>query len=118
MPLSSVGVLHGESGLNQSGMQNVNSQEVFTLDAAAQLSTNAAPLLTWKQSATEITLQGIQNQIIEIYQVFSNTGQKMSEFEPQHTIATIPLDQLSSGLYLVHVTTTKGQQQTFRFVKP
>lgn len=118
MPLSSVGVLHGESGLNQSVMQNVNSQEVFTLDAAAQLSTNAATLLTWKQSATEITLQGIQNQIIEIYQVFSNTGQKMSAFEPQHTIATIPLDQLSSGLYLVHVTTTKGQQQTFRFVKP
>ncbi|MEY4894902.1 MAG: hypothetical protein RL751_1724 [Bacteroidota bacterium] len=118
MPLSSVGVLHGESGLNQSVMQNVNSQEVFTLDAAANLATHNSALISWKQSATEITIQGLQNQIIENYQVFSNTGQKILALEAQLAVTTIPLDRLSSGLYLVHVTTTKGQQQSFRIVKP
>ena len=37
MPLASVGVLHGETGLNQQILQNVNSQNVFTLAPNAGL---------------------------------------------------------------------------------
>ena len=77
MPLSSVGVLHGETGLNLSVMQNVNTQDVFALNPAATIQENHNLFVSWKQTPTEITIHGIQNQGIENFQVFSNTGQKL-----------------------------------------
>jgi hypothetical protein len=118
MPLSSVGVLHGETGLNLSILQNVNTQEVFTLDAAAKLQENETTLVSWKQSATEITIQGLQNQSIESYQVFSNTGQKVRDFHANTPFASILLEQLQSGLYLINVEMNNGKSQVFRIVKP
>ena len=118
MPLSSVGVLHGETGLNLSILQNVNTQEVFTLDAAAKLQENETTLVSWKQSATEITIQGLQNQSIESYQVFSNTGQKVRDFHANMPFASILLEQLQSGLYLINVEMNNGKSQVFRIVKP
>ena len=118
MPLSSVGVLHGETGLNLSILQNVNTQEVFTLDAAAKLRENETTLVSWKQSATEITIQGLQDQCIESYQVFSNTGQKVRDIHANTPFASILLEQLQSGLYLINVEMNNGKSQVFRIVKP
>ena len=118
MPLSSVGVLHGETGLNLSILQNVNTQEVFTLDAAAKLQENETTLVSWKQSATEITIQGLQDQCIESYQVFSNTGQKVRDIHANTPFASILLEQLQSGLYLINVEMNNGKSQVFRIVKP
>jgi hypothetical protein len=118
MPLSSVGVLHGETGLNQSVMQNVNTQDVFTLNPAASIQENHNLFVSWKQNATEITIHSIHNQHIEICQVFSNTGQKVLEFQVNTPIASIPLEQLQSGLYLINIEMKSGKTQVIRFVKP
>jgi hypothetical protein len=118
MPLSSVGVLHGESGLNLNVLQNVNTQNVFTLDQSANLQETENNLVSWKQSTTEVMIHGVQNQVIERYQVYSNTGQTLLDEQVQNIAANIHLDRLSSGMYLVSVQTTKGQCQSFRIVKP
>ncbi|MFN5654019.1 MAG: T9SS C-terminal target domain-containing protein [Flavobacteriia bacterium] len=118
MPLSSVGVLHGETGLNLSVMQNVNTQDVFALNPAATIQENHNLFVSWKQTPTEITIHGIQNQGIENFQVFSNTGQKLLDVDVQNAVASIPLDRLSSGFYLVSVQGSHGQFQSFRIVKP
>jgi hypothetical protein len=118
MPLSSVGVLHGATGLNLSILQNVNTQDVFTLDAAAKLQEHEAAVVSWKQSASEITIHGLQNQVIENYQVFSNTGQKVIDVQLNAPTASILLEQLQSGLYLIHVEMNNGKSQVFRIVKP
>lgn len=118
MPLSSVGVLHGETGLNLSVMQNVNTQDVFALNPAATIQENHNLFVSWKQTPTEITIHGIQNQGIENFQVFSNTGQKLLVVDVQNAVASIPLDRLSSGFYLVSVQGSHGQFQSFRIVKP
>ena len=118
MPLSSVGVLHGETGLNLSVMQNVNTQDVFALNPAATIQENHNLFVSWKQTPTEITIHGIQNQGIENFQVFSNTGQKLLDVDVQNAVASIPLDRLSSGFYLVGVQGSHGQFQSFRIVKP
>jgi hypothetical protein len=118
MPLSSVGVLHGETGLNLSVMQNVNTQDVFALNPAATIQENHNLFVSWKQTPTEITIHGIQNQGIENFQVFSNTGQKLLDMDVQNAVASIPLDRLSSGFYLVGVQGSHGQFQSFRIVKP
>lgn len=118
MPLSSVGVLHGETGLNLSVMQNVNTQDVFAINPAATIQENHNLFVSWKQTPTEITIHGIQNQGIENFQVFSNTGQKLLDVDVQNAVASIPLDRLSSGFYLVSVQGSHGQFQSFRIVKP
>jgi hypothetical protein len=118
MPLSSVGVQHGETGLNQSVMQNVNNQDVFTLSQAATIQENHNLFVSWKQTASEITIQGLQNQSIKNYQVFSNTGQKILEMEVQNAAASVPLEQLQSGLYLINMELHNGKTQVIRFVKP
>ena len=118
MPLSSVGVLHGETGLNQSVMQNVNTQDVFTLNPAATIQENHNLFVSWKQNATEITIQGLQNQSIKNYQVFSNTGQKVLDHQVNTPSASVPLEQLQSGLYLIRTEMNNGKTQVIRFVKP
>ena len=118
MPLSTVGILHDQTGLNQSIMQNVNTQDVFTLAAAAELQEPVTMLVTWKQSASEITIQGIQNQLIANYKVFSNTGQKVIDMQVNALSSSLLLDQLHSGMYLINVELNNGQSQAFRFVKP
>lgn len=118
MPLASVGILHDETGLNQSIMQNVNTQDVFTLDAAAELQEQATMLVTWKQSASEITIQGVQNQFIAKYQVFSNTGQKVLDKQINAPAASVLLEQLQGGIYLINVELNNGKSQTFRIIKP
>jgi hypothetical protein len=118
MPLSSVGVLHGETGLNQSVMQNVNTQDVFTLNPAATIQENHNLLVSWKQNATEITIQCLQNQSIKNYQVFSNIGQKVLDHQVNTPSASVPLEQLQSGLYLIRTEMNNGKTQVIRFVKP
>jgi hypothetical protein len=118
MPLSSVGVLHGETGLNQSVMQNVNTQDVFTLNPTATIQENDNLFVSWKQNATEISIQGLQNQSIKNYQVFSNTGQKVLDHQVNTPSASVPLEQLQSGLYLIRTEMNNGQTQVIRFVKP
>jgi len=118
MPLSSVGILHGETGLNQSVMQNVNTQAVFTLNPSATIQENDNLFVSWKQNATEITIQGLQNQSIKNYQVFSNTGQKFLDHQVNTPSASVPLEQLQSGLYLINMEMNNGKTQVIRFVKP
>lgn len=117
MPLSSVGVLHGETGLNQSVMQNVNTQDVFTLNPSATIQENDNLLVSWKQNPTELTIQGLQNQSIKNYQVFSNTGQKVLDHQVNTPSASVPLEHLQSGLYLVNMEMHNGKTQVIRFVK-
>jgi hypothetical protein len=118
MPLASVGILHDETGLNQSIMQNVNTQDVFTLDAAAEVQEPATIFITWKQSASEITMQGVQNLLIANYQVFSNTGQKVLDKQINAPAASVLLEQLQGGMYLINVELNNGKSQVFRIVKP
>ena len=118
MPLSTVGILHEQTGLNQSIMQNVNSQEVFALAANANTQENNASLLTFMQTDSEFTFSVKNNHTIKNYVVFANSGQKISEVSSKDTKATIALEPLQSGIYLVTVETDNGQRQTFRFVKP
>jgi hypothetical protein len=118
MPLSSVGVLHGDTGLNQQILQNVNSQEVFALAANANTQENNPALFAIMQTDSEFTFSTKNNQTIKNYIVFSNSGQKICEVSSKDTKATIALEPLQSGIYLVTVETDNGQRQTFRFVKP
>jgi hypothetical protein len=118
MPLSSVGVLHGDTGLNLQILQNVNSQEVFTIAANANTQENNTSLFAFVQSENEFTFCVKNKQTIKNYIVFANSGQQICAVSSNETKASIALEPLQSGIYLVTVETDNGQRQTFRFVKP
>ena len=118
MPLSSIGVLHGDTGLNLQILQNVNSQEVFTIAANANTQENNTSLFAFVQSENEFTFCVINKQTIKNYIVFANSGQQICAVSSNETKASIALEPLQSGIYLVTVETDNGQRQTFRFVKP
>jgi len=118
MPLASVGVLHGETGLNQQILQNVNSQNVFTLAPNAGLHESNSQSIAWSQTPNALVLHSKNELYVMGYQLFSSTGQKIQDIRMQEPTTQIALEQLSSGSYLLTLSMSNGLQQTLRFVKP
>lgn len=116
--LSSIGVVHGQAGPNLTILQNVNSQEVFTLAADAGILQNNFNGITWIQTPDFISVNTNDNLQINYYQLYASNGQKILDLQVQESIAQVALNQLNSGLYLLKVNISNGQQQTIRFVKP
>ena len=116
--LSSIGVVHGQAGPNLTILQNVNSQEVFTLAANAGLANETSNLIRWIQTPDFISVNTNANLQINYYQLYASNGQKILDLQVQESIAQVALNQLNSGLYLLKVNISNGQQQTIRFVKP
>lgn len=116
--LSSIGVVHGQAGPNLTILQNVNSQEVFTLAADAGILQNNFNGITWIQTPDFISVNTKDNLQINYYQLYASNGQKILDLQVQESIAQVALNQLNSGLYLLKVNISNGQQQTIRFVKP
>jgi hypothetical protein len=116
--LSSIGVVHGQAGPNLTILQNVNSQEVFTLAANAGLSMETSNLISWIQTSQTLYVQSNHDERFNGYQLFSSAGQKMLDRHIQDTSAAVELDQLPAGLYILTINMNNGQQQTIRFVKP
>lgn len=116
--LSSIGVVHGQAGPNLTILQNVNSQEVFTLSADAGILQNNFNGITWIQTHDFISVNTNDNLRINYYQLYASNGQKILDLQVQESIAQVALNQLNSGLYLLKVNISNGQQQTIRFVKP
>ena len=118
MPLASVGVLHGETGLNQQILQNVNSQNVFTLAPNAGLHESNSQSIAWSQTPNALVLHSKNELYVMGYQLFSSTGQKIQDIRMQEPTTQIALEQLGSGSYLLTLAMSNGLQQTLRFVKP
>lgn len=116
--LAQIGVVHGQAGPNLTILQNVNSQEVFTLAANAGLSNETSNLIRWIQTPDFISVNTNDNLQINYYQLYASNGQKILDLQVQESIAQVALNQLDSGLYLLKVNISNGQQQTIRFVKP
>jgi len=116
--LSSIGVVHGQAGPNLTILQNVNSQEVFTLAADAGILQNNFNGITWIQTPDFISVNTNANLQINYYQLYASNGQKILDLQVQESTAQVALSQLNSGLYLIKVNISNGQQQTIRFVKP
>ena len=118
IPLANIGVVHGEAGLNQQILQNVNSQDVFTLSANASLSESPAAILTWIQNENEGTLAAADNLTLQNYHLYNSAGQLFTTEVLGSATARIALEQLPAGLYLLKVEMNNGSSQAFRFVKP
>jgi hypothetical protein len=119
MPLSTIGVLHGDTGLNAQILQNVNSQDVFTLAANAQISEiTAYDLVQMIQDNQCIDLHtDLPNRMTSL-QIVSSSGKEFSKMIPEGDTQKINLDKLPSGMYFLQIELNNMRNLTLRFVKP
>jgi hypothetical protein len=119
MPLSTIGVLHGDAGLNAQILQNVNSQEVFTSAANAQISEiTAYDLVQMIQDNQCIDLHtDLPNRMTSL-QIVSSSGKEFSKMIPEGDTQKINLDKLPSGIYFLQIELNNMRNLTLRFVKP
>lgn len=108
MPLISVGVLHDETGLNATVMQNVISQNVFVLDASANTHTEVInPIKAIVNNGT-FRIEGMdpnQSTLVEITDaqgkiVWTKTI-RQSQFEMSSAL-------FPQGIYLLKISHSKG----------
>lgn len=93
MPLSTVGVLHNQTGLNDSIMANVLSYAVFTQPTSAGLPTNSDPYI-YVEGAT---IHWINTEDTD-FKVFDLSGRLVSSGAMQGNVGNVELN-LSTGYY-------------------
>jgi hypothetical protein len=93
MPLGTVGVLHGETGLNDSIMANVNTFSVFTQPQSAGL-IEGKPMKFYTHENTVF----IENMGVERMEVYDVMGRKIQEVKWMDSQVKAPLE-VKDGVY-------------------
>ena len=114
--LASTGVQHDETGLNLTIMQNVLSQEVFTLDATASLSDKHPDFIKWSQTDTEIQIQGLSNNQLTLVECIDAQGRVLVSQIIEKDSFLLNTASLPKGLYLLKISTQKGHKTLRIFI--
>jgi hypothetical protein len=114
--LANVGILHEETGLNLTIMQNVLSQEVFTLDATAGLSNITSDLFKLTQNNHEIFIEGLQNNLLKSIECLDSQGRIFVAQTFEKDNISINTSTFPKGLYLLKISTQKGNKTLRIFI--
>ena len=114
--LATLGVLHDETGLNITAMQNVNTQVVFDQPANAEISTvsQSAIQFSSQQGAIQCSWTG-QLSETEIT-LFDSFGREMRKQSLGNTLGQFTWIGLTPGMYFVHYSGKNGQAQSRQVV--
>jgi hypothetical protein len=114
--LANVGILHEETGLNLTIMQNVLSQDVFTLDATAGLSNITSDLFKLTQNNHEIFIESLQNNILKSLECLDSQGRIFVAQTFEKDNISINTSTFPKGLYLFKISTQKGNKTLRIFI--
>ena len=109
IPLSTVGVLHGENGVNETILQNVLSKTVFTQSATATIQ-DINPLVFncfGKKNGLDINWENLENG--KSIKLIDQTGKVQKSAEKETASGSLSWDNLSSGFYFVELLNTTNQ---------
>ena len=95
IPLDIVGILHGETGLNDTVMANVNGYPVFVQPQNAGINQNITINFFLYENTVYLENTGAQRLVVLDY-----LGRKMQEFKIEGSKVNFPLD-LSEGMYVL-----------------
>ena len=110
--LATLGILHDETGLNITAMQNVNTQVVFDQAATAEVPTaiQAAIQFSSQQGAIQCTWTG---QLSKTYIIlFDQFGRQLREQSLENNAGKFIWIGLTTGMYFVQYTDQNGQAQS------
>jgi len=110
--LATLGILHDETGLNITAMQNVNTQDVFDQPANADISivSQSAIQFSSQQGAIQCTWTGKLSES-EIM-LFDSFGRELGKQSLGNTTGQFTWIGLTPGMYFVQYADEKGQAQS------
>ncbi|MEN9988587.1 MAG: hypothetical protein RLZZ585_1626 [Bacteroidota bacterium] len=110
--LATLGILHDETGLNITAMQNVNTQDVFDQPANADISivSQSAIQFSSQQGAIQCTWTGKLSES-EIM-LFDSFGRELRKQSLGNTTGQFTWIGLTPGMYFVQYADEKGQAQS------
>jgi hypothetical protein len=108
IPLATVGVIHDEVGLNNTILENVQVEPVFTLAASASLTENEVPNFTVWISNHELFVNLNEVKNVGKCRIVDQSGRLVQTQSILNSAGTLSFKNLSAGFYLVQLEDTKG----------
>ncbi len=108
IPLATVGVIHDEVGVNNTILENVQVEPVFTLATSASVTENEVPNFTiWTSNhALFVDLTEVKN--VGKCSIVDQSGRLVQTQSILNSDGTLSFKNLSAGFYLVQLEDTKG----------
>lgn len=110
LTLASVGILHDETGLNITVMQNVITQNVFTLDAEASIQENPLNAIKIVNENGLLRIDGLESNKLSQLQLSDAQGKILLTKELRQAQFEMSSAQFPHGIYLLKISTSKGTQ--------
>lgn len=108
IPLATVGVSHDEVGVNETILDNVQVEPVFTLAVAANLTENAAANFTLWTSNHELFVNLAELKNVRKCSIIDQSGRLVQTQSTTNNAGTLSFKNLSAGFYLIQLEDTKG----------
>ncbi|MEN9997988.1 MAG: hypothetical protein RI922_978 [Bacteroidota bacterium] len=112
IPIETVGILHGSTGVNMEIMKNVETEPVFTQPTTAsnqQLNESAGNIFA-SQNANETIINWSDINNISSYSVSDINGKKIEAGKAEGNKGSITFGNLNSGVYFFHLLNTEGKE--------
>lgn len=109
IPLSTVGILHGEIGVNSTILENVITKTVFTQNSDASLQ-EINPIIfncSSNKNSIDINWSNVENG--GLIKLINQTGKIQKNTEHETNSGSLTWDNLSPGFYFVELLNTENQ---------
>jgi hypothetical protein len=102
IPLSTVGVAHGETGLNATILNNVLTQDVFIQPANASIeSIHSDSKIYFSNDQNSLEIHWKELNDLEKIRVIDINGKIISEFTTNESQSQLSIENLEKGYYIV-----------------
>jgi hypothetical protein len=108
--LASVGILHEETGLNMTVMQNVNTQNVFALDAEASIENIAQSQIKILNNNGLLQITGLEVNKPTHLEISDAQGKILLSKELQQAQFEMNSAAFPHGIYLLKISSSTGSQ--------
>jgi hypothetical protein len=108
IPLATVGVSHDEVGVNETILDNVQVEPIFTLAVAANLTENAAVNFTLWTSNHELFVNLAELKNVGKCSIIDQSGRLVQTQSTPNNAGIVSFKNLSAGFYLIQLEDTKG----------
>jgi hypothetical protein len=120
IPIETVGILHGSTGINMEIMKNVETEPVFTQPSTAttqELSDAKGSIYTIQNSTgTTISWSDINN--VASFIVTDINGKLVQFGKAEGNKGAITVDEMNSGIYFFHLFDNEGKElKQLKFIK-
>lgn len=120
IPIETVGILHGSTGINMEIMKNVETEPVFTQPSTAstQELTDTQGIIYAVQNSSEITINWFEINNVSSFNVTDINGKLIQFGKAEGNKGAITVVEMNPGIYFFHLFDKAGKElKHLKFIK-